>query len=268
MGRMIRVALIHWNEQEGRERAMELRRAGCEVVLHAKPGPQDLRCLLQDPPAAVVIDLSRMPSHGRAVALALRQRKSTRGVPLLFMGGDPRKVAGIRALLPDAAYGEWGGATAALGRARAALPAEPVAPGIMAGYSGTPLPKKLGIKPGCDVALLGAPADFERTLGALPGGVSLRRDRLRSGADLILLFAQSRAKLERHFDNAMRALAPRGRLWIAWPKQASGALTDLTQAAVRSHGLHAGLVDYKICSIDQTWSGLLFVRRAKMPNAR
>ncbi|MBI2956317.1 MAG: DUF3052 family protein [Acidobacteria bacterium] len=130
----------------------------------------------------------------------------------------------------------------------------------MQGYSATPLPKKLGIRAGSVVALLGAPAGFERRLGTLPENIRLV-SRLGSAADLILLFARSRAELERRFGSARRALAEGGGIWIAWPKQASGVSTDLTQNEVRAFGLRAGLVDYKVCAIDPTWSGLLFARR-------
>ena len=130
----------------------------------------------------------------------------------------------------------------------------------MVGYSGTPLVRKLGIKPGSRVLLLGAPPDFERTLGPLPDGATIVR-RGRGDADRVLLFCGSLARLVRRFPASERRVAPGGGLWIAWPKRSSGRRTDLTQAAVRSHGLAAGWVDYKICAIDATWSGLLFARR-------
>ncbi|UCF69543.1 MAG: DUF3052 domain-containing protein [Acidobacteriota bacterium] len=131
----------------------------------------------------------------------------------------------------------------------------------MAGYSGTPLPKKLGIKPDSTVALLGAPRDFERTLGMLPEGVKLRRQ-ARGRAERVLLFVSARAELARRFPAAVRAMADGGGLWIVWPKKSSGVSTDLSQTEVRGYGLARGLVDYKICAIDETWSGLLFARRS------
>jgi hypothetical protein len=130
----------------------------------------------------------------------------------------------------------------------------------MAGYTGRPLPKKLGIRPGSTVALLGAPPDFEQKLAPLPENVRLQKQ-ARGPASLILLFAKSRAGLDRRFPAALRALAEPAGLWIIWPKQASGVPTDLTQNTVRAFGLASGLVDYKICAIDDTWSGLLFTRR-------
>ena len=129
----------------------------------------------------------------------------------------------------------------------------------MAGYSGTPLAKKLGIKQDTTIILVGSPQGFETTLGPLPEGVTLRKQ-ARGRCDLIVWFAKSRKDLEQRVKQ-MGDLAGKGGIWIAWPKQASGAKSDLTQAIVRGCGLAAGLVDYKICSIDETWSGLKFTKR-------
>ena len=257
---MSRVLLVHWNAAEAAERAERLRRAGHEVAFHAEQGGKGLRKLRDDPPEAFVIDLGRIPSHGGAFGTWLRQQKATRHVPIVFVGGKPDKVARVRAQLPDAVYAEWSRIRGALRRAVLKPPAKPVVPGTMDGYSGTPLPKKFGIRENDAVALLGAPKRFEKTLGALPHGVRLRWQ-ARGRLDVILLFADSRAELTRRFPAAKRALAAGGKLWIAWPKQASGVATDLTQRDVRSFGLGAGLVDYKICSIDETWSGLCFTPR-------
>ena len=139
-------------------------------------------------------------------------------------------------------------------------PTHPVVPNTMAAYSGTKLPKKLGIRAGSVVALLGSPARFEKTLGKLPEDVTLRRQ-ARGTADLVMLFAKSRADLDRRLGTATRTMADRGSLWIAWPKKASGVASDLNQQLVRKTGLAAGLVDFKICAIDETWSGLRFARR-------
>ena len=129
-----------------------------------------------------------------------------------------------------------------------------------AGYSGTALPRKLGIKPGHAVALLRAPEDFDVTLGPLPDGVSVRR-RAAGRLDVIVAFCGARRTLERGIDAWAGVLEPDGGLWIAWPKRSSGVVTDLTEADVRAIGLAAGLVDNKVCAIDATWSGLRFVYR-------
>ena len=128
-----------------------------------------------------------------------------------------------------------------------------------AGYSGTPLPKKLGIKPNAAVALVRAPKDFQATLGALPEGASLRNGS-RAHAELTIWFVRSCKELRRGIRTLSRR-AEQGPLWIAWPKKSSGVATDLSEPVVRQAGLAAGWVDYKICAIDATWSGLLFSRR-------
>jgi hypothetical protein len=129
-----------------------------------------------------------------------------------------------------------------------------------AGYSGTPLPRKLGIRPEARVALVGAPDGFDMTLGELPPGAVVR-DRLRGPFDVIVAFFDSVAALERRLPALKRALDPGGGLWIAWPKRASGIDTDLGDGVVRELGLAAGLVDNKVCAIDDVWSGLRFVYR-------
>ena len=132
----------------------------------------------------------------------------------------------------------------------------------MAGYSGTPLVKKLGIRPGHRLALVDAPAGFSDTLGELPEGVEVRADlRGRGAFDVIVFFAESRSHLRQHFAPLAGRLTPAGGLWVAWPKKASGVATDLTEDEVRSVGLEAGLVDNKVCAVDDIWSGLRFVVR-------
>jgi CheY-like chemotaxis protein len=258
---MARVCLIHWNKAESDVRARKLRDAGHAVDAGAADGPEAIQRITNHPPDAVIVDLNRLPSHGREVALFLRRTKATRHVPLVFVDGDLEKVARIRELLPDAVYTSWARVRAAIKRAIANPPTEPVVPGSMAGYSGTPLPKKLGIKAHSVVALVGAPTGFEQTLGRLPDGVTLRKQ-ARGRCDLIVWFTKSCRELERRIDR-MAQVSGKGGLWIAWPKKASGVATDLTQPIVRRIGLSAGLVDYKIAAIDETWSGLRFARRKK-----
>ena len=129
-----------------------------------------------------------------------------------------------------------------------------------AGYSGTPLPKKLGIREGSRVAVVSAPDGFARVLEPLPTGVELRTG-ARGRCDVVVFFVTRRAELARRFPGFVRALEPDGGLWVAWPKKTSGVATDLAFDAVQAVGLDAGLVDNKICAIDTTWSGLRFVRR-------
>jgi hypothetical protein len=130
----------------------------------------------------------------------------------------------------------------------------------VAGYSGTPLPRKLGIKEGHRVAVTGAPDGFEQILGELPDGVRVV-SRVRGALDVVVCFLTRRAELERRFGSLRKAVYPAGGLWIAWPKRASGVATDLTENIVREVALAGGLVDNKVCAIDETWSGLRLVYR-------
>jgi hypothetical protein len=132
----------------------------------------------------------------------------------------------------------------------------------VAGYSGTPLPKKLGIRPGVRLGLIGAPDGFEATLGSLPDGVRVCGV-ARGPLDVMVAFFVERAALARRFSGLAGALDPAGGLWIAWPKRASGVTTDLTENAVREVGLSSGLVDNKVCAVDEVWSGLRFVYRLR-----
>jgi CheY-like chemotaxis protein len=257
-----RVLLVHWKPEETEPHVAALRKAGHDVRLLRPDGIPALRALFGNPPEAIVIDLGRLPSQGRAVATTLRQQRATREVPLVFVEGDPEKTARVRALLPDAAYTTWPGLAGMLQKAMKTRPrAKPVVPGTMAAYSGTPLPRKLGIKPGSAVALLGAPRDFaKKTLGPLPEGVTVRQD-TRAAYNVGLLFVRSKADLARRFLAATKAMGKPGALWIVWPKKPSGLQSDLDGNAVRAFGLARGLVDYKIAAIDATWSGLCFARR-------
>jgi len=255
-----RVRLIHWHRGEAAARAVVLRSAGYAVDYRAFAGPETLRAVAARPPTAFVIDLSRLPSHGRDVALALREHGKTRHVPIVFTEGAPEKVQRVKQVLPDASYTTWRAIRGTLRKALASPPKNPVVPSSrLAGYSGTPLPKKLGIKEGMRVGLRGAPTDFDRTLGTLPAGVSLQRT-ARGPHDLIIWFVSRRRELESRVGPLAQGLGS-GRLWIAWPKRASGVTTDVSEPLVRAAGLGAGLVDFKICAIDATWSGLLFTRR-------
>jgi hypothetical protein len=133
-----------------------------------------------------------------------------------------------------------------------------------AGYSGTPLAKKLGIEPGHAVALLGAPDGFDDLLAeTLPDGVVVRT-RASGRADVVISFHTSRADFARRLPAATKAMDVDGGLWIAWPKRASGVPTDMTDNVVREVALPTGLVDVKVCAIDATWSGLRLCWRTEL----
>jgi hypothetical protein len=131
---------------------------------------------------------------------------------------------------------------------------------VPAGYSGTPLAVKLGIKPGARVATIDAPEDFRQLLAPIPDGVTFRPS-LRGKAEVVVLFTTSRAKLVRRIEAAGRTIFPDGGIWVAWPKRASKVETDMTEDVVREVALPLGLVDNKVCAIDETWSGLRVVWR-------
>ena len=258
-----RVCLVHWKAAEAPERVEWLRDAGFEATYRPLDTLDDMKALSADPGDAVVIDLGRLPSHGRELGVFLRSRKSSRETPLLFVGGRPDKVQRVRDVLPDAAYATWSDVGDALRNAIEDAPAAPRVPGSgFEAYAATPLVSKLGIRSGYSVLLVDAPDGFAETLGPLPEGVTLhyRPDEM---CRLAIWFAMSRSDIAERLDEVLCGVAEKGSLWIAWPKKASGVPSDLTQVVVRETGLETGLVDYKVCSIDPTWSGLLFTRRSR-----
>ncbi len=132
----------------------------------------------------------------------------------------------------------------------------------MPGYSGTPLPKKLGIKDGHQLCLIAAPAEVRSELKAVIASCKVVAD-AKSPLDFAMFFTKSSAELKKEFPRISKALAPAGMLWISWPKKTSGVPTDLNENVVREIGLAAGLVDVKVCAVTEIWSGLKFVRRVK-----
>jgi hypothetical protein len=133
----------------------------------------------------------------------------------------------------------------------------------MAGYSGTPLVKKLGFKPGFRVAFVNAPDEFAGELSELPQDTQILRGILRSPLDLVILFVNSQKAMKTQFPNLAKKLANNGTLWVSWPKKSSGVVTDLSENIIRDIGLAAGLVDVKVCAVNEVWSGLKFVYRLR-----
>jgi hypothetical protein len=135
---------------------------------------------------------------------------------------------------------------------------------VTVGYSGTPLPKKLGIKPGMSIAVLQAPPDIDAILGDLPDGLTITH-RLTGHRDLVLIFITRQADLASRLPALINAIAPNGMIWVAWPKRASKIETDMTEDVIREIVLPASpLVDVKVCAIDQNWSGLKLVIRKEL----
>ena len=263
---MKRVRLISWDAEDARKRASELEQAGVRV--DASPfHPSGLVSQFRDV-TAVCIDLDRLPSHGREIAVALRQTKSTRYIPLIFAGGTRDKIHRIKKELPDAAYVEWPAAAAAIRKAARrvteATPEttpEPVKPpSHMERYAGTPLAKKLGFAAGMKAALMAAPDDFVEQLGDLPEGVTFT-PKMNAETKLTLWWIRSRADLDREMEFVSTRLTRAAALWIIYPKKAGRHKSDLGQADIRAVALRNGLVDYKICSVDNDWSGLKFAHK-------
>jgi hypothetical protein len=260
---MVTVRLLCWNPELAAERARILASRGVYVDASPLKPPGLIGHFRALAPQAVVIDLDRLPSHGREVATALRSSKSTRQIPIVFAGGLPDKVEAIRRELPDAVFTGWDSAPKALKAAIRNAPVNPVTPTPhMQRYSGSPLVKKLGIKPDMRVATLNAPEDFEAKLGDLPDGAEVSPDITRK-TGLVIWFVRSRAELD--IGIVMGRMPAQCGLWIVHPKRTSRYKVDFTQNDVRHAGLEEGLVDYKVCAVDQDWSGLKFARKRTSP---
>jgi hypothetical protein len=131
----------------------------------------------------------------------------------------------------------------------------------MAGYSGTPLPQKLGIKPGLTVVAINAPINYRRLLDSIPEGVTFS-DRLKRDSSFVHVFVKKCSELARRLPVLREKIVDTGSVWISWPKKSAGVPTDVTEDVVRELALPLGFVDVKVCAIDETWSGLkLMVRR-------
>jgi hypothetical protein len=255
---MARVRVFHWKAAEAGPLLDKLRACGYETEYDERVDYAILPALKRSPPAAVVIDLSRLPSHGREVATALRGSKATRLIPIVFVDGLPEKVEAIRRHLPDAVYTSLGRLASALKQAIAKAPVEPVVPAqMMERYAGKTACAKLGIGAGTRVAVVDPPANYVAVIGEAPANVQFEEE---GRCPLTLWFVHDldgwRSALPR-----IRVVAGRGKLWILWRKQAAGKRSGVTQQMIREEAAAVGLVDYKICSVNETWSAMLFARR-------
>jgi hypothetical protein len=255
-----RIRLIHWKEDEVPERSARLEAEGYEVAAKVPGTSIGVKELREDPPAAFVIDLGRLPSHGREVAFAVRQSKALRPIPIVFVGGVEAKVDSIRKALPDATFTAWDDVGAHLAQAIDHPVAEPVVPRSDSGpHSGRSLAQKLGIADGETIVLIDAPEGIEALLEPLPSGVRLRRGN-RGRRGMTIWFVTGQRELERRFASVAEAVGE-GTLWTGWPKRSSGVDTDVSEDSIRAVALAAGMVDTKVCAIDETWSGLRLTRR-------
>jgi hypothetical protein len=204
----------------------------------------------QDPPDVILIDLTRLPSYGKAMGVLLRQHKALGSIPLVFVEGDPDKAAQVRAILPDAVYTTWAKAEVAIRKAILKAPSEARPPRD----PGTPLLTKLGIGEQSCVAVLHAPAGFEL-------GVPTQRQV--GEADVVLIFFRSSVALFHELPELAGMMRKGRRVWVLWPKKASGTPTDLTMVRIREMASEFGLVDYKVCAVDATWSAMTLGKRRR-----
>jgi hypothetical protein len=261
------VQLLHWNANEAATYLKLLRIAGYDVEYDHEFRPGMMRLWRESPPEAFVIDLSRLPSQGREIAIALRQSPVMRCIPIVFCEGAEDKVSRIRAELPDAVYCRAGTLRFALKRAIANPPKHPAKPTrMMDRYASRTVAQKLGIKESSTVALIDAPLDYAKVLGEMPANVRFLEN---DGpvASVSLCFVREVHSLQRML-SAVRELASATKLWILWPKKASQAGSTVTERLVREHAIELGLVDYKICSVSDVWSAMLFARKERLPKPR
>lgn len=257
----MRVHLVHWDVDDARARVAGLSALGHDAIyLPGVTGTPLMRALRAGAPDCFLIDLSHRPSHGREVAMALCASPSTRHRPLVFAGGDEEAVTRMRALLPDAVYTTWGRVKSALPRALKAAPASPAAAADRL-FTGRTLGQKLGLKAGDTVAVVSAPAGFAALLGTVPAGTRLTANAAAT-ADRFVWFVTSRRQLDMALGR-LALLVTTQVAWLAWPKVTSGQRPDINGNDVREAGLAAGLVDFKVCSVDATWSALAFKRRKR-----
>jgi hypothetical protein len=254
------VRLVSWS-RESADRARIAEAAGFLVDASEFPSGRAVGHVRELRPAAVVIDLDRVPSHGRAVGIVLRAAKSTCHIPLVFAGGEAEKIARVRQDLPESVFNAWKTVGTALKKAIRQTPPQPVKPiPYMQQWAGSSLVKKLGFKPASKVALLGAPGGFEEQLGELPDNVAFQ-GAINRQTDLVIWFVRSRQELEGEVGFVSARLPEGVSIWIAFPKQTGRYRSDFTGNDVRAAGLREGLVDYKVCAIDADWTGLKFARK-------
>ena len=258
MAQMAHIRLFHWKAEEAKAFIEPLRAAGHQVVYDEKIAPGLFSKTRAAPPDAFVIALTRLPSHGREVAAFLRGSKSTRHIPIVFVDGERGKVDAIRRLIPDATYTSLSRLGAALQKTVARPPAAPIVPPqMMERYRTRTTARKLGILKGTMVGLLDPPRDYATVLGPMPEGVSFAEGATAECAVTLWFVTDAGAYLSRL--PRMRARAVRTKFWTLWPK--GGRRTGISQTYLRETANSVGLVDYKICSVNDRWSAMAFAQK-------
>lgn len=250
---MARICLFHWKAEEAKPLLTVLQAAGYSVDYRERIA--DYREVRDQPkpPDAIVIDLSRLPSHGRELAVFFRGSKALRHVPILFVDGEPEKVERIRKLLPDAAYTTASRLRTTLRSAIANPPKSPLLPKAPERWGNRTIAQKLGIGKSARVAVIDPPSGYAQAVGELPEGAEYDEDST-DGCAIALWFVHGVAEFQAALPR-MRKLAARSRLWILWRKNKKDGLDG---NLIRRGGIEVGLVDYKICSFSEKWSGMVF----------
>ncbi len=250
---MKRVGLVHWKVEEARPLIELLERAGYEVHYGNAQRPIRVSELKKLDAHAAVVDLSRLPSQGKYWAAELRQT-SLKQLPIVFVDCAAERVDAVRAAIPDAEYVVRKDLLAALKRAKAV--ANPVQPErLMASSRSAAL--KMGVKPGSRVGVYDAPRGYAKVLGALPEGAVLDEAPEEIAPVTVWFVTDPDTYLARLRE--MKKVAAKSKLWVVYPKQQKGkAGVGITQFTVREAAIKVGLVDYKVCSVDETWTGFAF----------
>jgi hypothetical protein len=252
------IRLVSWSEDASKH-AKELEPGGFRVDASPFDSKRLIGRIAEMAPAAVVIDLDRKPSHGKAVGVVLTRAKSTRGIPLVFAGAPEEKAAHIQGDLPGAIFTSWAKALAAIKRAIANPPVVARPKSYMEQWAGRTLAKKLDLKAGMSVALIGAPDGFLELLGDPPEGIEFREE-ISRGAKMLIWFVRSAAELE-EFGFISARLMKGVALWVMHPKVSGKLRADFNQLDVRRAAKDVGMIDYKVCSVDEDWSGLKMGRK-------
>lgn len=261
---MANIFYLHWHAVEASEHVRALKAAGHRVRCHSSVG--ETANFGPTPSDAFVISLDRLPSHGRAVAAGLWEAKHRRVIPVIFVGGQPDKIAAARKMFPAATYCRRDELLDVLKHVEAGMVTVPVEATLKrpsnSGYSGKPLPQKLGLAAGQRVAFLHVPGDWNDLIGLLPADVTQFAKPVKD-LDLAVLFVTERRVLAREFPKLTTQMAAKGMIWVSWPKKSAKVKTDLDENIVREIGLEEYWVDVKVCAISEIWSGLKFLRRKK-----
>jgi CheY-like chemotaxis protein len=255
MAEMSRVRFLHWSTAEASLTIQLLRKAGFLVEYDSAFDSALMREWRKNPPATFVIDLSRLPAQGREIATALRQSPKTRHVPIVFCQGTPEKVKLTRELLPDASYCMTDQLVETLKNVPPVQsPVKPV--GMMNRYASRTAAQKLGIVNDGTITVIDPPRNVSTAIGDLPD----RAEFVEQGGAVTLCFVHSADGLRADMSR-VRNLATKTKLWFLWRKKNAPGHAGVTEQLVRTTGIDLGLVDYKICSVDRTWSAMLFARK-------